>query len=90
MPSVGVEVLSCMIDGCDWTYVRVPPPTGDQTLAGVFGVGVFHAVAMAQELQSTEAALAEHMGLHSTVELLTMIMRLQQELATLKGQDKPA
>jgi len=90
MPGVGVEVLSCVIDGCDWTYVRVPPPTGDQTLAGVFGVGVFHTAAMAQELQSTEAALAEHMELHSKVELQTMIMRLQQEMVTLKGQDKPA
>jgi len=90
MPNVGVEVLSCVIDRCGWTYVRVPPPTGDQTLAGMFGVGVFHAVARAQELQSTEAALAEHMELHSKVELLTMIMRLQQEMATLKGQDKPA
>jgi len=56
----------------------------------MFGVGVFHAVAMAQELQSTEAALAEHMELHSKVELLTMVMRLQQEVAMLKGQDKPA
>ena len=79
MPDVSVQVLSCVIDGCDWTYVRVPPPTGDQTLAGVFGVGV-----------STEAALAEHMELHSTWELLTMVMRLQQEVAMLKGQDKPA
>ena len=59
-------------------------------MAGMFGVGVFHAVARAQELQSTEAAVAEHMGLHSTWELLTTIMRLQQEMATLKGQDKPA
>ena len=90
MPDVSVQVLSCVIDGCNWTYVRVPPPTGDQTLAGMFGVGVFHAVAMAQELQSTEAALAEHLELHSKVELLTTIMRLQQEVAMLKGQDKPA
>ena len=90
MPSVGVEVLSCVIDGCSWTYVRVPPPTGDHTLAGVFGEGVFHAVALGQELHDTETALAEHMELHSKVELLTMIMRLQQEMATLKGQDKPA
>jgi len=51
---------------------------------------VFHAVALGQELHDTETALAEHMELHSKVELLTMIMRLQQEMATLKGQDKPA
>lgn len=76
---------------CEWS-VEVPPldeRINEQTLAGVFGKGVFLYVALNDVAQKIEDAVGEHLKIHTELEWLAAVCRAQNIAAKLyiKGSD---
>lgn len=77
--------LLCPVDGCDWsTTVEGPDPRAlsPDTLASVFGPGVFAASARARHQETIETTLTLHHATHQPKDYLGTIARLQRDLAT--------
>lgn len=82
-------VINCPL--CEWTYSVPPldPRITPQTLAGVFGLGIFSQHAMNEHARRIEEVLAAHFATHTAIDWLTKVASLQLELALLKVQWRP-
>lgn len=71
--------IVCPVDDCTWTFTPTSPEVVENTLASVFGPGVYAAVAHNQLLQRVERVVGIHMDGHKPVEFLRTITRLTDE-----------
>lgn len=84
----GSTVWECPMPGCDWTFVERPPGIAEQpgALAGIFGTGVFAAIAVNARVTRTEEALAAHMGTHEIAEWVAALVHAQDKLAAARKE----
>lgn len=71
--------ITCPVDGCTSAFDVTPDPVDPSTLAAVFGVGVFSAVASHERHERIEEYLHNHLSAHSVVEWAKTVQALQRE-----------
>ena len=69
----------CPISTCEWYHDELPPAVGPNTLAQVFGQGVFQAVSLAGRAAKIETLLATHVNRHTPVEWITEIRKAETD-----------
>jgi hypothetical protein len=79
-------VITCPVLDCGWTCdASTPDPRSRQreTLADVFGPGVYAAAAATQEAVRLERVLHEHFATHSTADYVRTMTHQREELERL-------
>jgi len=81
------HLVSCVITGCPWTLDTTPPAdVPPELLEDMFGHGGMAAVALANHRAILERDFAEHMGTHTTYELVAEINQLRSLCIGLASQ----
>jgi hypothetical protein len=83
------QVISCPVLDCGWTLdASGPDPRSVQpeTLASVFGMGVFASVAIASHNERIERELRTHLQAHTPLDFARTLARQHQQIITTTDQ----